>query len=321
MQDKLKQIEIFNLLQKKLANKILFWIDIIECFSLQAWFDDLTAQHTVSKFSFEAQKKKLSEVVEQKRKEDIEHILTKYDGRMSVSNKLLNDGLLRLRRTNGIPKTSLRKLYTSGFKDLHKIYPVLLTNPETVSSLLELKEELYDLIIIDEASQMFMADALPILYRAKSAFISGDNKQMPPSDFFMSLGDSSDGDDDQEEQEDDESIVDKNRLIPADGEYCLLEAAEYSIQKENPNQTMLLVHYRSEFKELIDFSNHAFYEGKLIAASSNKRLPNIITAPIELCKVEDSNYNIGVNEAEASAVVNRIKEIWDKSDSLSLGVI
>jgi hypothetical protein len=44
-----------------------------------------------------------------------------------------------------------------------------------------MKPDLYDLVVIDEASQMYMSDAIPILYRAKSVVISGDNMQMPPS--------------------------------------------------------------------------------------------------------------------------------------------
>ncbi len=322
IKDKLKKIEIFNVFLNSSANQNSSWIDIIECFSLQAWLDNLTSQHTISKFAFEEQKNKLSKVVEQKRNKDIEHILARFDNRMSARNILENMGLLRLRKPTkiNVPKTSLRKLYTSGFEELHQIYPVLLTNPETVSSILNLKANLYDLVIIDEASQMFMADALPLLYRSKTAFVSGDTKQMPPSDFFMSLGNDTNIDDDLEEEED-ESMANKNRLIPADGEYCLLEAAEYSVQKGNPNHAMLSVHYRSEFKELIDFSNHAFYDGKLIAASSNKKLPNIIKAPIELNKVEHAQAIAGANDKEALAVVTRIKEIWQQQDSLSLGVI
>ena len=277
IKDKLKQIEIFNVFLKYSTNQYSSWLDMVECFSLQEWLDNLTSQHTVSKFAFEAQKNQLSKVVEQKRNKDIEHILARFDNRISARNTLENMGLLRLRKSIKVntPKTSLRKLYTSGFEELHQIYPVLLTNPETVSSILDLKTSLYDLIIIDEASQMFMADALPLLYRSKAAFISGDTKQMPPSDFFMSLGNDASVNDDQEEEEDEPS-ANINRLIPADGEYCLLEAAEYSVQKGNPNHAMLSVHYRSEFKELIDFSNHAFYDGKLIAANSNKKLPDII---------------------------------------------
>lgn len=55
--DKLKQIEIFNVFLNSSANQNLSWIDVVECFSFQAWLDNLTSQHTVSKFAFEEQKK------------------------------------------------------------------------------------------------------------------------------------------------------------------------------------------------------------------------------------------------------------------------
>ena len=60
----------------------------------------------------------------------------------------------------------------------------MLLNPDTMSKILPLEPGILDLAIVDEASQMFVADALPILYRAKSIVISGDNMQMPPEDTF-----------------------------------------------------------------------------------------------------------------------------------------
>ncbi len=321
IKEKLKKFPIFELLQKNSPDIIQHWIEIIECFCLQAWLDELTSQKTFSTVSVEQHKIKLANVVEKKRNEDIEHILAQYNNRVSAKNVLDNKLFLRLRKSKTAPKTSLRKLYTSGFEELHQIYPVLMTNPETVSSILDLKANLYDLVVIDEASQIFMADVLPLLYRAKGVFISGDRMQMPPSDFFMSLSDDANADDGQDDEESDEPIVDNNRLIPADGEYCFLEAAEYSVQTGNPNRAMLLVHYRSEFKELIDFSNHAFYDGKLIAATGNKKLPDIIKSPIELNRVENGQALAGTNKAEALAVIKRIKHIWKQQDSLSLGVI
>jgi very-short-patch-repair endonuclease len=316
VKDKLKQREVFNLVLKNKTYPVSSLTDIVECFTLQAWFDELLSKGSISEFNFDQEKKELEKLIKQKRIEDIEDILKKYSSRMDARNKLQNKSLL----SNG-RNTSLRKLYTSGFKELHEIYPVLLTNPETASSILDLKDNLYDLVVIDEASQMFMADALPLLYRAKTVFISGDTKQMPPSDFFMALGNDTDNDGNLEGEDDDEPIVVRDSFIPADKEYCLLEAAEYSIQKGNPNQATLSVHYRSEFKELIDFSNHAFYEGKLIASTSNKELPNIIKSPIELCEISDSDYSTGVNKKEALEVVKKIEEIWRQANSLSLGVI
>ena len=52
---------------------------------------------------------------------------------------------------------------------------------------------------------MFMADALPILYRAKAAFLSGDTQQMPPSDFFSISADIENLDDEDSEMEDEDS--------------------------------------------------------------------------------------------------------------------
>ena len=44
---------------------------------------------------------------------------------------------------------------------------------------------MFDVIIFDEASQIPIENALPTLYRAKRTVISGDEKQMPPTNVFM----------------------------------------------------------------------------------------------------------------------------------------
>lgn len=49
----------------------------------------------------------------------------------------------------------------------------------TVKKSFLLQEELFDLVVIDEASQCDIASALPLLYRAKSAVIIGDPLQLP----------------------------------------------------------------------------------------------------------------------------------------------
>jgi superfamily I DNA and/or RNA helicase len=43
-----------------------------------------------------------------------------------------------------------------------------------------LEPNLFDVGIFDEASQMFLEKAFPILYRCKYAIISGDDKQLKP---------------------------------------------------------------------------------------------------------------------------------------------
>jgi superfamily I DNA and/or RNA helicase len=319
VKNKLNEQTALNFLFNNSPELIEHWQKIIECFRFQAWLDDLTKESDISKFAFEEKKNKLKQALLVKCNQDVQDIRSKYSHRIQARNDLTDRNLLRLKKSNNAPKTTLRKLYNAGFESVHQLQPVLLTNPEGVSAVLELSPNLYDLVVIDEASQMFMADALPILYRAKAAFLSGDSQQMPPSDFFSSVGDIENADDEYEDEDDDNG--DKTRLIAADGEYCLLDAAEYAVKKGNPNHAMLSVHYRSEFKELIDFSNHAFYEGKLIASVSNKICPSVIKSPIEVILVENATAKAGANPTEAVSVVNRIVELWQQQDTLSLGVI
>lgn len=319
VKNKLNEQTALNFLFQNFPEQIEHWQKIIECFRFQSWLDELMKQGDISKFAFEDKKNKLQQALNEKRNQDVKDILGKYAQRIQARNHLQDRNLLRLKKSNNAPKTTLRKLYNAGFESVHQLQPVLLTNPEGVSAILELTPNLYDLVVIDEASQMFMADALPILYRAKTAFLSGDSQQMPPSDFFTSAGDIENSDDEDVDENDDSG--DKNRLIAADGEYCLLDAAEYAVKKGNPNHAMLSVHYRSEFKELIDFSNHAFYEGKLITAVSNRVCPNVLKSPIELNVVENATAKSGANSTEALAVVERIAELWKRQDTLSLGVI
>ena len=68
---------------------------------------------------------------------------------------------------------------------LLQLRPVWLMNPDTASQLLPLRPGMFDVVIFDEASQIPVENALPALYRAKRAIISGDEKQMPPNTVFV----------------------------------------------------------------------------------------------------------------------------------------
>ena len=50
---------------------------------------------------------------------------------------------------------------------------------------------LFDVIIFDEASQCPVEQAVPIIYRGKRLIVSGDEKQLPPTSFFLSYNESS----------------------------------------------------------------------------------------------------------------------------------
>ncbi|MEJ8554246.1 AAA domain-containing protein [Tepidibacter sp. Z1-5] len=137
---------------------------------------------------------------------------------------------------------SIRKLMDKYYdKGLLDIIPVWLVSPETVSAICPLINGLFDLVIFDEASQCTIENGIPSLYRGKKVIVAGDDKQLPPSNLFKA---SLDLDDENEEQ-----LNEYESLLSLSEKYFSCRLLQW--------------HYRSKYEELINFSNHAFYEGKV----------------------------------------------------------
>lgn len=114
--------------------------------------------------------------------------------------------------------------------------------------------------MFDEASQMRVENAVPALYRAKRAVVSGDSKQLPPSSFFSTRIES-------EENEPDDDWLDPAELEDAEAEaaesHCRRSAANRRHVKDCGDMLALAegvlptasldIHYRSEYRELIAF--------------------------------------------------------------------
>lgn len=295
------------------------WATHIYAMALHTWLRDLLERQKVGFRDaprISAMVTQLGAALKEKRELDALDILNGYQGRVDARNTLKNRNLLRLRAGQGRPKTSLRKLYSDGMPLLNSVIPLLLVSPETASSMLPLKPGLFDLVVIDEASQMFVAEALPMLFRAKHAVIAGDRQQMPPADFFAY----SDAED--EDGNDDEIGGELDPLVAASGVYRLLDASDNALPAGSQSRLSLLVHYRSERKELIDFSNHAFYDGKLIIPAGNAALPPFMQTAIEFENV-NGQFVRGVNEMECRRIVEILRNIWLVRESLrpTVGVI
>lgn len=227
--------------------------------------------------------------------------------RVQARDQLDMVGYLRLRGGRR-PATRLRELYQAKTcESTWTMFPVLLANPSSVSDIMPLDLECIDLLIIDEASQMFTADAMPLLYRAKRAVISGDEKQMPPSSFFALSEDEFDDDGD-----DDESSA-KNIDVP----FELLDA----VDKRANVVGALDVHYRSRPAELVNFSNHAFYKGKLQVAGYNGDFPDFLAGHAIRMEYVAGNFERGINTQEADAIVRLLKEVVGERPDWSVGII
>lgn len=187
---------------------------------------------------------------------------------------------------------------------LFTIYPCWMMSPETVSDIIPLQGDLFDLIIFDEASQMFVENAIPTIFRGKKVVISGDDKQLRPTSTFMARV---------EEEEEEFFDIESAAAIE---EESLLDLA-----KVNYDQVHLNYHYRSGFEELIQFSNYAFYSARLNVAPNRVKYHFDGSAAIERIKIQGRWINRKNNE-EANRVVDLIDHILkNRNDNETIGVI
>jgi primosomal replication protein N'' len=136
-----------------------------------------------------------------------------------------------------------------------------------VSRLFGLRPGMFDIVVFDEASQLPVESALPALFRAKRFVVSGDEKQLPPTNFFNTRFGSDEeelNDDwlesDSGEMEDESRLQREEALNRREVKDCsdLLALAQTVLPT-----TTLEIHYRSKYRQLIAFSNSAFYSGRL----------------------------------------------------------
>lgn len=228
-------------------------------------------------------------------------------------------------RYTGPRSRKLREFIERGTElGLMKIRPIWLMNPEVASRLLPLKQGLFDKVIFDEASQLRVEYALPALYRAKQAIVSGDDKQMPPSNYFASKVETGEDDDEEDDQVSPDLMTETQRL---DRE----EVWNRKEIKDCPDlltlassilpSTRLEIHYRSEYRELISFSNAAFYGGSLSIPAKHPTSEILNVRPIEVVRV-DSVYENQTNRGEAERIVQILREVWLRKDELpTIGVV
>ena len=138
-----------------------------------------------------------------------------------------------------------RQLMRRAGQALRDMKPCYMLSPISLSQIVSAEPEIFDVLIIDEASQMKIEDSIGAILRSKQTIIVGDPQQLPPTNFFNATTEF-DGDG---IVDDDESILD------------------LALSKYHPAR-MLKWHYRSKHESLINFSNYHFYDNNLIIPPS-----------------------------------------------------
>ncbi len=187
-----------------------------------------------------------------------------------------------------------RLLEEEDFKPLLEAFPCWGVTTYQVSNTLPLKPGLFDVVIIDEASQCDIASCIPLLYRAKKAVIVGDDKQLPHLSFLEKTKEQS--------YLAKYDIPHKYQLMWQFRSNSMFDLANYYSNL----QVLLDEHFRS-YPPIINFSNKEFYNDNIKVM---KETPNNFN-PLELYIVENGKIDYGAtrNEIEIEAIIKKLYEI------------
>ena len=196
----------------------------------------------------------------------------------------------------------IRALINRAHLALLGLKPCFMMGPMSVAQYLEPGKFHFDLIVMDEASQLKPEDALGAIARGSQVIIVGDPKQLPPTSFFDMMFVEQNGTEEEDDSlaiEDSESILDRASEI-----YRPIRQLRW--------------HYRSRHESLIAFSNHRFYDQNLILFPSPQR--NSSSLGIKFHFVQEGVYSSRTNRPEADQLVQAILAHMANHPNESLGV-
>ncbi len=198
----------------------------------------------------------------------------------------------------------LRRLFNETGSALTRIKPVFMMSPLSVAQYLEPGKLTFDLLLIDEASQVQPVDALGAAARVQQIVVVGDDKQLPPTRFFASMVDA----DNFDEETDDQHAGDMESIL---GLCC----------GQNMAQRMLRWHYRSRHHSLIAVSNHEFYDNRLFVIPSPSERGGELG--VFYHRIEEAIFDRGgsaTNKVEAERVAQAVMEHARQRPDATLGV-
>lgn len=191
----------------------------------------------------------------------------------------------------------IRQLVRRAGQALVALKPCFMMGPMSVAQYLPQGEIEFDIVVMDEASQMKPEDALGTVARGKQLVVVGDPKQLPPTSFF------------------DKNVFEEHEDLTA------IEESESILDATLPmfQCRRLRWHYRSQHESLIAFSNHSFYDGNLVIFPSANNSSE--EYGVKLSRVVRGRFIDNVNIEEARLIAEAVKQHLIKRPDESIGIV
>lgn len=202
------------------------------------------------------------------------------------------------------PRVPVRQMMRRAGKAIQELKPCFMMGPQAVAQFLEPGRFHFDIVVMDEASQLKPEQAIGAIARGSQLVVVGDPKQLPPTSFFSRM-----------------SVVDSEGESEGMGQLATSDAEsilDVCISHFQPVRT-LRWHYRSRHESLIAFSNHHFYRGNLVVFPSP--FPKGKALGLSYHYVKEGVYENQMNHAEARRIVDAaVDHILNRAED-SLGIV
>lgn len=197
----------------------------------------------------------------------------------------------------------------ADIKSLFDFFPIWLINLQDIGNVFPFEKNLFDLVIIDEASQVDIATAIPAMQRASHAIVVGDSMQLRHISFLSQ----------QKENELKEyNNLEKNIEVLSYRDSSLYDICDHKIN--DPTQIYTLnEHYRSK-PGIINFSNQYYYGAQLM---NFKQIEEYDLNPgLKFINIDGHRNEKGVNQNEIDYIFKILnKTLKHKRDVSSVGII
>ncbi len=197
------------------------------------------------------------------------------------------------------PRMPVRKILLKAGKAIQALKPCFMMGPQAVAQFLTPGAMKFDIVIMDEASQLKLEEAIGAIARGGQLVVVGDPKQLPPTSFFLA----------------------KNQSTTTNDEFTTTDAESIlDICTSHFRPTRLLKwHYRSQHHSLIAFSNHTWYGDNLIVFPSPYDQGSKLG--VRAVYLADATYENQTNIREARRVVDAVIDHIIQRPDDSLGVV
>jgi len=210
------------------------------------------------------------------------------------------------------------------FRNLKKAFPCILSGIRDYAEFIPLEKDLFDLVIIDEASQVSIAQALPAIIRGKQLIVLGDDKQ------FSNVKAHNASNVTNNELKNKVQNVFRKERIDGEDQFGWMPKVEenFNIKKSILKFLRFIRNYECQLKkhfrcypEIISYSDKYFYEKNLQCMKiRGKAIGDVIKFDvIEHDGKIDETKN--TNELEVDFIIDKLKEFEKNNIEQTIGII